>query len=160
MKYLSGEEEKKAIKYIDEAAQIALSSNCLRSRCGAVIVKDNKVIGKGFNSPPKNKHLNYCHKDNLPSSFKSDRTCCIHAEQRAIMDALKNAPKKINGSRIYFIRLDEHGNKKRAGKPYCTICSKLALDVGIAEFVLWHEKGICVYDTEEYNTLSFQFKAD
>ena len=33
----------------------------------------------------------------------------------------------------------------------------MALDVGIAEFVLWHEKGVCVYDTKEYNELSFQF---
>lgn len=45
----------------------------------------------------------------------------------------------------------------KAGKPYCTICSKMALDVGIAEFVLWHEEGITVYDTKEYNELSFQY---
>lgn len=45
----------------------------------------------------------------------------------------------------------------KAGKPYCTICSKLALDVGIKEFALWHEEGITIYNTEEYNTLSYQY---
>ena len=74
------------------------------------------------------------------------------------MDALRNNPDKIIGSRLYFIRLDDKGAPSRAGKPYCTICSKMALDIGIEEFVLWHEKGVCVYDTQEYNALSFQFK--
>jgi len=27
----------------------------------------------------------------------------------------------------------------------------MALDAGISEFVLWHEKGVCVYNTEEYS---------
>jgi hypothetical protein len=34
----------------------------------------------------------------------------------------------------------------------------MALDIGIKNFVLWHEKGICTYNTEEYNSLSFDFK--
>jgi hypothetical protein len=31
------------------------------------------------------------------------------------------------------------------------------LDVGISEFVLWHEQGITIYDTDEYNNLSFWY---
>ncbi len=155
---LTGSEELEAIKMIDFAAQIAKSSCCYRSRCGSVIVKDQKIIGKGYNSPPLDKKLEYCLKDSLPADFKSDKTCCIHAEQRAIMDALQHRPEKIKDSRLYFIRLDEIGNKLKAGKPYCTICSKMALDAGIAEFALWHEEGISVYDTKEYNELSFQYR--
>jgi len=158
MKYLIGQEEQEALIFIDMAAKIALSSPCFRSRCGSVIVKNNKVIGSGFNSPPKGKVLSHCLKDDLPKDFKSDRTCCIHAEQRAIMDALQNNHKEIIGSRLYFIRLDETGKKTRAGDLYCTICSKMALDAGLAEFVLWQEKGICVYNTDEYNNLSFLYK--
>jgi hypothetical protein len=33
----------------------------------------------------------------------------------------------------------------------------MALDAGIAEFVLWHEEGICVYPTAEYNKLSHEY---
>ena len=72
------------------------------------------------------------------------------------MYALRNYTNEIIGSRLYFIRLDPTGNKIKAGEPYCTICSKMALDVGIAEFALWHKGGICVYNTEEYNLLSFK----
>lgn len=73
------------------------------------------------------------------------------------MNALRNNPNKIVDSRLYFVRLDNSGTPSRVGKPYCTICSKMALDVGIKEFILWHEQGVCVYDTEEYNALSFQY---
>jgi dCMP deaminase len=157
MKLLSGEEEKEAINYLERAAEIAKNSFCLRSKCGSVIVKDGEIIGQGFNSPPKNAALEKCMKDDLPEDFKSDRTCCVHAEQRAIMDSLRKG-NELAGARLYFIRLDEKGEKAKAGEPYCTICSKMALDAGIEEFVLWREQGICVYDTDEYNKLSFQYR--
>ena len=146
------------MEYINEAVKIALNSCCLRSRCGSIIVKDSQIIGSGFNSPPQNKKIQFCLKDSLPIDFKSDRTCCVHAEQRAIMDALRNNPDKIIGSRIYFVRIDSGGNILESEDPYCTICSKMALDSGIAEFVLFKKEGICVYDTDEYNNLSFNFK--
>ena len=160
MRYLSGEEEKKALKYIAKAADVALSATCERSRCGSIIVKDNEIIGSGFNSPPQNKEEQRRCSYSKDSYHKkvTDKTCCVHAEQRAIMDALRTNPNKIIGSRLYFIRLDNDGTPSRAGKPYCTICSKMALDVGIEEFVLWHDKGVCVYKTDEYNALSFQYK--
>lgn len=158
MRYLSGEEAKTAEKYFKQAAKIAIRSRCLRAKCGSIIVKDKQIIGTGFNSPPLNNIPSECVKEKLKPNFKSDRTCCIHAEQRAIIDALKNNPDKIKGSRIYFIRLNKKEKIERAGKPYCTICSKLALETGITEFALWHDKGICIYRTDEYNNLSFQYQ--
>jgi hypothetical protein len=74
------------------------------------------------------------------------------------MDALRNHPDKIIGSTLYFIRIDQEGNIKHSKKPYCTICSKMALDVGIKEFILRQEDGIHAYDTGEYNTLSFNYR--
>lgn len=158
MQYLTQEDQKSGLEFMTEAAKIAQSSPCFRSKCGSVIVKDNQIIGTGFNSPPLGRKLDHCLKDDLPSNFKSDKTCCLHAEQRAIMDALKNNPQQLIGSRLYFLRLDSDNNIMKAGQPYCTICSKMALDSGVAEFVLWHQEGICVYDTHEYNDLSFSFR--
>ena len=160
MKYLSGKEEERAMEYIDKAAKVALSSACFRAKCGSVIVKNDEIIGVGFNSPPAGKESQRrCLLSKSSYHQKvTDKTCCIHAEQRAITDALKRNPNKIIDSRLYFIRLDEKGEKTKSGKPYCTICSKMSLDVGIVEFVLQHKKGVCVYDVEEYNKLSFQYK--
>ena len=73
------------------------------------------------------------------------------------MDGLKNNPGKMAGSTLYFTRVDEEGNILKSGQPYCTVCSRLALDSGVEKFVLWHEDGICEYDIQEYNQLSYRY---
>lgn len=102
-----------------------------------MIVRLDEIIGSGFNSPPQDieeqRRCSYS-KDSYHKKV-TDKTCCVHAEQRAIIDALRKNSDKLSGSRLYFVRLD----------------------VGIVEFVLWHDEGVCVYDTKEYNELSFQF---
>ena len=156
MKYLQGEEKEEAIGCFKRASEIALNSTCYRARCGSVIIKNGEIIGEGYNSPPGNIKLKECLIDSLPEEFVSDKTCCIHAEDRAIRDALKRFPNDLENSRIYFTRINENGEVVKSKEPYCTWCSKTSLDVGILEFVLWHEEGIAVYDTKEYNELSFK----
>ena len=142
-----------------KAVEVARMASCLRSRCGCVIVKRGKVLGEGFNSPAGGiKGGRRCKVSKEKYDLKvTDKTCCVHAEQRAIMDALRRNSRKLVGSTLYFIRLDCSGRISYAGKPYCTICSKMALDTGVKEFVLWHEKGIVVYGMDEYNELSFRY---
>lgn len=148
-----------ALYYMQDAISVAKNATCNRSKCGAVIIKNNKILGAGFNSPPKElESQKRC--DNKKKNYNNkviDKTCCVHAEQRAIMDALRKNPSEVVGSTLYFIRLDKENNPLFAGSPYCTICSKMVLDVGIKEFVLWHEEGIVKYDAEYYNDLSFNY---
>lgn len=159
MRYLSGEEHVAAEKFLNDAANVARQSTCQNAHCGAVIVKNGKIIGQGFNSPPQNdESQRTCNTPAFPSDKpRFDQTCCIHAEWRAIFDAFKHHPDTITGARLYFTWVDSEGNPKKAGKPYCTVCSRLALESGLAEFVLWHDKGIGVYDTKEYNLLSYRY---
>lgn len=160
MRYLYERWRKEAEHYMGLAAIEAAKATCHRSKCGSIIVNDEMVIGKGFNSPPLG--LERQRRCSVEKSFYNqkvtDKTCCVHAEQRAIMDALAKNPGKLEGSVLYFIRLDEKGEKAFSGNPYCTICSKMALDVGIDEFVLWHKEGICSYETLEYNDLSYHYR--
>lgn len=148
-----------ARQYLAEAALVAAQATCLRAQCGSVVVKNGVIIGRGFNSPPQNlEDQRRCEVEKSTYDAKvTDKTCCIHAEQRAILDALKKHPDQIHGARLYFIKL-ANGKPTFSGQPYCTVCSKLALEVGLAEFVLWHETGITVYNTAEYNLLSFDYK--
>ena len=151
---------KETEQFMNEALEEAKKSTCSRKKCGSVIVKNNEVIGRGFNSPPNNLESQRRCKLNKEDYHKkvTDKTCCVHAEQRAIIDALAKNSEKIKDSILYFIRLDEEGKKAFSKEPYCTICSKMALDVGIKYFVLWHKEGICFYDTEEYNKASYEYK--
>ncbi len=160
MRVLSGKEEDEAKAWMSRTVEVASFSGCLHRRCGAIIVKDGVEIGSGVNSPPGGLKLERCFKDDMPEDFPSDKTCCVHAEPRALEDALRRNPEKIPGSTIYFARLWENGEIKFSGKPRCTYCSKSVLDAKIKEFVLWHKEGICAYGTEEYNMLSFQYRKE
>lgn len=145
---------------MQQAARLALSSSCLRSRCGTIIAKNGKVVGEGVNSPPCDEKLERCLKDDIPKDFKSDRTCCVHAEQRAIIQAIMRTSNDLKGAKLYFIRVDENGDLKKAGEPYCTHCSKLAFDSGISEFLLWQDDGIRAWNAKEYNEDSFKYRGD
>jgi len=163
MKYLSGEEEKNAEIYIEKAVEVARKATCRRAKCGAVIVKDGEIIGTGFNSPPgENESERRCEiKKSMYDRKVTDKTCCVHAEQRAIMDALRRNPEKLIGSTLYFARFHPNGEQRFHGgedKLYCTICTKMMLDTGIAEFILPCRDGICVYPAGEYNRKSFDYK--
>lgn len=159
MKYLAGIEQQKAEKWMNAAAAEAKKASCLKAKCGTVIVKNGKIIGCGYNAPPLDKEENRTCLNEYANTNKPnyDRTCCMHAEWRAIIDALKKNSDKIVGSRLYFTRIDADGNIKKSGEPYCTVCSRFALDTGIAEFLLWHDEGIASYKTDEYNKLSYQY---
>ncbi len=159
MKYLQNTEEEQAIEWMNEAAKVAEKALCLKAKCGTVIVKDGEIIGEGYNAPPLDNENNRTCLDTyeFPGKPKYDHTCCMHAEWRAILDAIKKNPEDLKGSQLYFTRVDKDGNIKKSGEPYCTVCSRFALDVGISEFLLWNNKGICSYHTDEYNKLSYAY---
>jgi len=145
--------------YFKEAGVVATQATCHRARCGSVIVsRDDIIIGRGFNAPPlgdetqRQCDIEY-RTDRKP---KSDKTCCVHAEWNAIIDALRNYPDQVEGSTLYFMRIDDDNSFTEAGDPYCTVCSRLALQSGIAEFGLWNG-GPQMIDTKNYNLISYDF---
>lgn len=148
-----------AYQYILQAAQIAKKATCLRSKCWSIIVKDEIIIWTWFNSPVHDdESQRKCNNSkDIYNKKITDKTCCVHAEQRAIIDSLKNYPDKIIWSKLYFIRLWDDGKISFAGKPYCTICSKMALDCWISNFLLYTMSWIVEYDTWEYNLLSYEY---
>lgn len=163
MYFISNKNEiETATRYIDEAKNIAKSSTCQRAQCGAVIVKDGQIIGEGFNSfPGSDKRQCRCtnSKDDYDKKV-TDKTCCVHAEQRAVMDALRNNPEKLEGSKLYFSRFHSGGEQSLLGgdrQLYCTICTKMMYDVGVSEFILPHRNGICVYPQDEYLDNSYDY---
>lgn len=146
--------------WFQEARTVAQQALCQRAKCGAVIVANGVIIGSGYNAPPQDDMMNAKCSDgeyNRAKKPKYDLTCCVHAEWRAITDALKNHPKEIQGSTLYYVRTDAEGNIKPSGEPFCTVCSRLALDVGITQFGLIHNEGPKLYQTKDYNNLSYDY---
>ncbi len=157
MKYLAGEQLREAMRFLSEAEQMARQSTCLRRRCGAVIVSDGQVVGAGYNSPAGGERHRCTVEKRTYDAKVTDKTCCMHAEQRAVLDALRRHPDYIAGSTIFFVSVDVNGIREFAGEPYCTVCSKLCVDTGIAFFILAHERGVCSYPAARYNTLSYHY---
>jgi len=155
MQWLQGDAYVEAMGYIDRAGEVARGALCLRARCGTIIVAKGEIIGEGYNAPPCDRPIALCRKDWLAPTFKSDRTCCIHAEANAVYDALRRNPDLLAGASLYFARLDPDGQAQPSGAPYCSQCSKLALHMGLASFVLYHGDGIRVYGADEYNEITF-----
>lgn len=144
--------------YFKEAGKVAEKSLCLRDKCGAIIVLDGEIVGRGYSAPPHDSLGDRrCHLNPVNSlKPKSDRTCCVHAEWRAILEAVE--AKKIVGSTLYFVRVDEKGEILNAlGIPYCTVCSRLALETGVSLFCLTTKEGVKVFPTKEFNDLSYAF---
>lgn len=150
-----------ADRFLLLAARVASSNGCQRSLCGAVIVsRGGEVIATGYNSPPGGlESQRRCQLTDADFSerFHSDRTCCVHAEQRAIMAALRQQPHLLPHSRLYFGRCGVVGQLLYSREPRCTSCSKLILDVGIDMVVMSRSEGITVYSAVEFNDLSFAY---
>ncbi len=142
-----------------KVVDVAELSPCHRSKCGAIIATGPVIFSSAYNSMPCNV-VGECLKDSLPENFKSDKTCCVHAEQRAIVNMICNGKQIYSQKKLFFIRLDKNNEPVFAGHPYCTICSKMALDNGIEKFCLYHREGWIAYDTKWYNELSFKFRPE
>lgn len=157
MKRIVNEEFQKIKHYFDEAGKVATSATCLRARCGTVIVKKDAIIGRGYNSPALDEENQRTCNINFDLTIKPkyDKTCCIHAEWKAILDACKNNPNKVTGSTLYFMRIDNDDNFTDAGEPFCTVCSRLSMEAGIKEFVLYNNNGADIYASDEYNLKSY-----
>ena len=151
------------------ACNVAQRSLCLKSRCGAVLVNKpsyvqegtsplfgGTLLSVGFNGPPKNDAAYRRCGLTTPSKAhpKAGRTCCVHAEVRALLSAPRE---RLVGSTLYFSRVNELGYLQPSGRPWCTECSKLALDLGVEKWVLWHADGPAEYDADHYDWLSNRY---
>ncbi len=138
MKILENSELELAHRYFNIAREEALKSDSYGLNDGAVIIKGDLILGRGFDS------------------FNEYG----HAEKKAIEDVLSNFDKNIlKGSTLYLTRINGNKSIIPTGLPSCTSCSKLILNLGIKECVLFQEMGFYKYTSEEYNDLTLNFEA-
>lgn len=147
--------------YFEEARKVATLATCHQAHCGSVVVSiDGQIIGKGYNAPPLGDESQRMCDEQLHSDKKpnADKSCCVHAEWNAVIDALQHHGDKIEGATLYFMRVNAENERTGAGVPWCTICSRLVLQSGIAHFGLWQEgEGPKMLDTSAYNIESYAF---
>lgn len=110
--------------YMNIAKQVASLSYCVRSKVGAVLVKDGNIISMGYNGTPKGMD-NCCEEvledDGVESIFVTKKEV-LHAEMNAILKAAKTG-NSVDGSTLYITLMP------------CVDCAKYLLQSGIKRVV-------------------------
>lgn len=144
---------------IEAARQAALRSPCAKSKRGVVLFNPMLLPNPAAISPLRGSvadaiaTLGY---NGPPPGFtcKNTMVCrgncaeiCVHAEQRAIMDALRFSVSSIEGLELVHIKAvagpePGGGGIVATGPPSCLQCSRIIADVNLRAVWLWESTDI------------------
>jgi dCMP deaminase len=106
--------------YMELAVNLAKRSHCIKLHVGAVLTKDTRIISIGYNGPPSGTHN--CDEEwpttGCPRDARGGCSLAIHAEQNAILYAVKNKT-SVEGATLY-ITLSP-----------CLACARIIYSMGI-----------------------------
>jgi dCMP deaminase len=88
--------------FMELAINLAKRSHCVKAQVGAVLTKDTRIISIGYNGPPagtQNCDEDFPH-EGCPRDSKGSCSLALHAEQNAILYAVKNGS-SIEGTTLY-----------------------------------------------------------
>jgi dCMP deaminase len=110
--------------YMELAQKLSRRSHCVKAQVGAVLTKDTRIISLGYNGPPAGTHN--CDVEwpdhGCPRDSKGSCSLALHAEQNAILYAVKNSV-SIEGSTLYVTLAP------------CIACARVIFSVGIRKVI-------------------------
>lgn len=110
--------------YMELAVNLSKRSHCIKRHVGAVLTKETRIVSIGYNGPPAGTHN--CDEEwpyeGCPRSSKGSCSLALHAEQNALIYALKNNI-EVSGSEMY-VTLSP-----------CLACARLIYASGIAKVI-------------------------
>tara|TARA_Y100001972_G_C7645905_1_gene324594 strand:- start:479 stop:961 length:483 start_codon:yes stop_codon:yes gene_type:complete len=110
--------------FMELAVNLARRSHCIKRHVGAVLTKDTRIISIGYNGPPAGTHN--CDEEfpesGCPRDSKGGCSLAIHAEQNAILYAVKNKA-TVEGSTLY-VTLSP-----------CLACARIIYSAGIEKVI-------------------------
>lgn len=113
--------------FMELAVNLARRSHCVKRHVGAVLTKDTRIISIGYNGPPAGTHN--CDEEwpdkGCPRDSKGGCSLAIHAEQNAILYAVKNHT-SVEGSTLY-VTLSP-----------CLACARMIFTMGIRRVIYLH----------------------
>lgn len=141
----------KTMYFLRIALSVAERSTCLRRKFGAVLVKDNTIVGTGYNGTARgvvNCHEVGCIKDlmNAPSGRSYDFCPAVHAEENAIINS--NRADRI-GATLYLAGKDREENLTVALP--CQRCRRKIINSQIEKVVILNDDGTPLeFDVTDY----------
>jgi deoxycytidylate deaminase len=140
-----------AYQMVDRAAGLARDSHA-RTRHAAVLVKDDNLLAWGTNGVPfPGEDHCYCR---VGESGDHDQ-CRTHAEQRAITLAREgDGWRKLPGSTLVYVRLETDDSVRLAEPHFCPRCARLALSLGVTQWIFALSDGLAGYSAVDYDTIA------
>ena len=106
------------------AVNLAKKSHCIKRHVGAVLTKETRIISIGYNGPPAGTHN--CDDEwpdnGCPRDSKGGCSLAIHAEQNALLYAVKNKTEVV-GATLY-VTLSP-----------CLACSRIIYTMGVKKVI-------------------------
>lgn len=113
--------------FMNLATDLAKRSHCVKAQVGAVLSKDTRIISVGYNGPPAGTHN--CDDEwpetGCPRDSKGSCSLALHAEENAILYAVKNGA-KLDGATMYTTLSP------------CLPCARLIFSAGITQVYFRH----------------------
>jgi deoxycytidylate deaminase len=136
---------------VERAAELARDSHA-RTRHAAVLVQEGSMLAWGTNGVPFPGE-DHCHCKF--GEFGHHDQCRTHAEQRAISlardgDGWRNLP----GSKLIYVRLLADDSVRLQEPHFCARCSRLALSLGVAEWIFALSDGLVGYSAADYDEIA------
>ena len=137
-----------AQQMVERAAELARDSHA-RTRHAAVLVRAGSLLACGINGVPfPGEDHCYC---KAGQSGNHD-LCRTHAEQRAITLARGgDGWRALVGSKLVYVRLEADDSVRLEMPHFCARCSRLALSLGVAEWIFALSDGLVGYSSIDYD---------
>jgi deoxycytidylate deaminase len=148
---LNRQDSSVAEQMVERAAELARDSHA-RTRHAAVLVKDGSLIAWGTNGVPfPGEDHCYC---KFGESGQHD-LCRTHAEQRAITLARDgDGWRRLQGSKLIYVRLGADDSVRLEEPHFCARCSRLALSLGVEEWIFALSEGLVGYSSADYDRIA------
>lgn len=131
----------KIMYYLNIAKATSELSTCLRKKYGSVIVRDDRILGTGYNGSARGaKHCTNCgsckrHELGVKSGEHYEMCKSVHSEMNAII----NAQQDVTGATLYLSGTDAQGNLIDA--ECCMMCKRVIINSGIDRVICGNADG-------------------
>lgn len=133
--------------YINLALAASLRSTCIRRKYGSIIVKDNRIIGTGYNGSARGDvnciDARRCTREelNIPAGERYEECLAVHAENNAIINS---NPGDLVCATIYVAGTNYKDGSYASAKP-CKMCARAIKNARIANVVYLDGDNIMQY---------------
>jgi deoxycytidylate deaminase len=140
-----------AQQMVERAAELARDSHA-RTRHAVVLVSEESLLAWGTNGVP------FPGEDHCDCKFgdvSHHDLCRTHAEQRAITLARQGEGwRRLPGAKLIYVRLMADDSVRLEEPHFCPRCSRLALSLGVAEWVFALSEGLVGYSAVDYDRIA------